>query len=367
VEFTFSAEQDQLRQTVRAVLAERAGHQQVRAMLEAPDAVDAELWATMAELGWLGLLAPVEAGGAGLGLVDMAVVLEELGAVPLPGPFLSSAVAATVAARRLGVPELLDDLVAGRARGTVAVEEPGHGDPLATVQCAADDAGGGRWTLSGVKPLVLDGAGADWALVVARTGEGLGTFVVERPNGQPVPTLDITRPAARLVLDGRRAERVGPRGDQTALWRRILDDIAVAVGSELVGTCQRAMELAVDYAKARVQFDRPIATFQVTKHKAADMLHRLELARVGTHFAAWASDVDDPGRARAVAMAKGYVAEAANWVTAESIQVHGAVGFTWDVDCHLLYRRAKQNDLLWGSGTWQRARLADLVLGPVTR
>jgi alkylation response protein AidB-like acyl-CoA dehydrogenase len=365
VEFTFSPEQDELRRTVRTVLADRADHDRVRAMLDLPGAVDPSLWATMAELGWLGLLVPAEEGGAGLGLVDMTVVLEETGAVPLPGPFLSSAVAATVAARRLGVGAVLTDLAEGRRRGTVAVEEVGHGDPLGTVRATARPVAGGEWELRGGKPLVLDGAGADWALVVADTSEGLHTFLLDRPNGQPVPTLDVTRPAARLDLDGRRARAVGPPGDHRELWQRILDDIAVAACADLVGTCQRAMELAIDYAKVRVQFDRPIASFQITKHKAADMLHRLELARVGTHYAAWASDAEAPDRARAAAMAKGFVAEAANWVCAESIQVHGAVGFTWDVDCHLLYRRAKQADLSWGAGAWQRRRLADLVLGPV--
>lgn len=369
MEFTFSPEQDELRRSVRAVLAEHAGPPAVRAMMTQADGIDPALWRRMAELGWLGLLVPEAAGGAGLGLVDLVVVQEELGAVPLPGPYLSSAVAATLAARAFGLAELLPDLADGSRRGTVAVEEAGHGDPLGTVRTTArpssgDADGPDGWSLSGLKPLVLDGAEADWALVAARVDGMLGTFLVERPAGEPVPTLDVTRPAARLALDDRRARRVGPPGDHTELWRRVLDDVAVAVCAELVGTSQRAMELAVEYAKVRVQFGRPIATFQVIKHKAADMLHRLELARVGTHFAAWASDVGDAGRARAAAMAKGYAGEAATWVTAEAIQVHGAVGFTWDVDCHLLYRRAKTADLLWGSGTWQRARLADLVVGP---
>ena len=169
---------------------------------------------------------------------------------------------------------------------------------------------------------------------------------------------------ARLPLDGRRARRVGPAGDQTSLLARVLDDLAVAVCAELVGTAERALQLAVEYAKVRVQFGRPIATFQVIKHKAADMLHRLELARVGTHYAAWASDTDDPERERAAAMCKGFVAEAADFVTAECIQVHGGVGFTWDVDAHLLYRRAKQDDLLFGDQGYQRGRLAELIVGP---
>lgn len=366
MDFTFSEEQEDFRRAVATTLASEAPPDYVRAMIDDPIGVTPGLWSGMADLGWLGVLVPERAGGLGLGLVDLVVLQEELGRLPFPGPFLSSAVAATLAARRLGGDELLAGLASGRERGTVAVEEPGHGDPLATVRATATGSGG-SWTLAGQKPVVLDGANADWALVVARDDSGLSTFVLEEPGGEPVPALDVTRKVARIDLDGRAALRVGPQGDQTAIWRRVLDDLAVAVCAELVGTCERALALAVDYAKARVQFDRPIATFQVIKHKTADMLHQLELARVGTHYAAWASDAEHPERERAAAMAKGFVAEAANLVTAECIQIHGGVGFTWDVDCHLLYRRAKQDDLLFGAQGYQRERLADLILGPVSR
>jgi alkylation response protein AidB-like acyl-CoA dehydrogenase len=141
-----------------------------------------------------------------------------------------------------------------------------------------------------------------------------------------------------------------------------VDDAAVMLAAELVGACDAALALATEYAKARVQFDRPIATFQAIRHKAVDMLHRLELARVGTHYAAWASDVDDESRERAAAMAKGFVAEAAVFVSGEDIQIHGGVGFTWDCDAHLYYKRAKMNDAMLGYQGWQRRRLADLVL-----
>jgi len=373
VDFTFSTEQEGFRAAVRSALASEAPPAYVRAMIEDPVGVTPELWATMADLGWLGVLVPESAGGLGLGLVDVVVLQEELGKLPFPGPVVSSAVAATLAAVRLGVDDVLEDLATGRRRGTVAVEEPGHGDPLGTVRAravrhgkgrAVPDPEGAEWVLEGTKPLVLDGAHADFAFVVVDDGGGLATFLLEAPAGEPVPALDVTRKLSRVVLDGRRARRVGPPGDHEALWRRILDDVNVALCAELVGTAERALELAVEYARVRVQFDRPIATFQVIKHKAADMLHHLELARVGTHYAAWASDADDPERERAAAMCKGYVAEAADAVTAECIQVHGGVGFTWDVDCHLLYRRAKQDDLLFGSPGFQRQRLADLLLGP---
>ncbi len=367
MDFTFSAEQEDFRQSVRATLAAEAPPTYIRAMIDDEVGVSPELWSTMVDLGWTKVLVPESFGGLGLGLVDMVVLQEEMGRLPLPGPFLSSAVAATLAAVHLGVDEVLDGLGSGQARGTIALDETGHGDPLPSPRATArrDTATGEEgWTLAGLKPAILDGASADWVLVVAHDEHGLGTYLLRHPGGEVVPALDVTRKMARLVLDGRPAHRVGPPKDQTAVWHRILDDLAVAVSAELVGTCERAIELAVEYAKVRVQFDRPIATFQVIKHKAADMLHHLELSRVATHYAAWAADVDDPDRARAAAMCKGFVAEAANLVTAEAIQIHGGIGFTWDVDCHLLYRRAKQDDLLFGAQGWQRKRLADMLLGP---
>jgi alkylation response protein AidB-like acyl-CoA dehydrogenase len=222
--------------------------------------------------------------------------------------------------------------------------------------------------LTGAKPLVLDGRSADLLYVVAREADGgLATFAVER--GAPgltaslVPTMDVTRTAARVQLDGAVARRVGPAGDQSLLLQRVVDDVGIALCAESVGACDRALQMATDYATARVQFGRPIATFQVIRHKIVDMLHQLELARVATHYAAWASTVDDPPRETSAAMAKGFVAEAATMITGQTIQVHGGVGFTWDVDCHLLFRRVKANDLLFGRQAWQRQRLAGLLLG----
>lgn len=361
MDFTFSEEQDQLRAAVRDLLEREATSAYVRSMEDDPVGITDELWQTLVELGWTGLLVPEEHGGLGLGMTDLVVVLEEMGRVPFPGPYLSSAVMATLAAVRLGLDDRLGALAAGVTRGTVAIDELGHGDPIARVRTRASRKSG-RWRLTGEKAIVLDGAHADWVLVPARTQEGLNTFLVEAPGGEPVPTWDVTRRVARLAFDDAPAEPVGPDGDHTAAWRRVADDAAVALCAELVGSMERAQQLAVDYAKDRVQFDRPIATFQVIKHKAVDMLHRLELSRVGTHYAAWASEVDDPVREEAVAMAKGFVPESAVFVSGEAIQVHGGVGFTWDCEAHLHYRKAKQSDLLLGYQGWQRQRLADLVL-----
>jgi alkylation response protein AidB-like acyl-CoA dehydrogenase len=361
LDFTFSDDQDALRESVRSFLARETPSQYVREMADDERGFTDAVWGKVAELGWPGLLVPEANGGLGLGLVDMAVVMEEMGRLPLPGPFFSSAVFATLAARRLDDADLLAQLASGEIRGTVALEELGHDDPVDRVHTRARRKGA-DWVLTGHKPLVLDGHTADWVIVAARTEEGLGSFLLEAPRGEPAPTMDPTRKAARLVFDERRAVPVGPRGDQTELWRRVVDDAAVMLAAELVGACDAALELATGYAKVRVQFDRPIASFQAIRHKAVDMLHQLELARVGTHYAAWASDVDDAGRERAAAMAKGFVAEAAVFISGEDIQIHGGVGFTWDCDAHLYYKRAKMNDTMLGYQGWQRRRLADLVL-----
>lgn len=347
MDFTFSDEQDELRRAARSRLAEGSPVE----------------WGELVDLGWVSLLVPEEHGGGGGQLVDAVPLLEEIGRALLPGPFTASAVLATIAARHLALDDRLPSLASGATRGTIAVDERGHGDPVDRIRTRATRRGG-RWYLTGHHPVVPDGDTADWCLVPARTQSGLQTFVVEAPHGEAVPSWDPARQLARVVLDDTPAEPVGPDavGDHTAVWRRIVDDCTVAVCAELIGSMERANELAVEYAKARVQFDRPIATFQVIKHKLADCLHRLELSRVGTHYAAWASDADAPDRAHAAAMAGGYVVESAVYVTGECIQVHGGVGFSWDCEAHRHYRKAKQADLLLGAQGWHRARLADLVL-----
>jgi alkylation response protein AidB-like acyl-CoA dehydrogenase len=361
MDFTFSEDQDALRASVRSFLADRSPSAYVRAMGDDERGFTDELWAELAGLGWTGILVPEEQGGLGLSLVDAVVVLEEMGRVPFPGPYFSSAIEATIAARRLGAFDLLESLADGSRRGTIALDELGHGDPVERIRTRARRKGA-EWVLSGLKPLVLDGHTADWVIVAARTQEGIGSFLIESPVAEAVPVMDPTRKAARIELDETPAIPVGPIGDHQAIWRRIADDAAVGLSAELVGVCEAALEMATEYSKARVQFDKPIATHQVIQHKIVDMLHHLELGRVGVHFAAWSSDVNDEHRSRAAAIAKSSMAEGAVFVTAENIQVHGAVGFTWDSDAQFFYKRAKQNDTLLGYQGWQRQRIADLVL-----
>jgi alkylation response protein AidB-like acyl-CoA dehydrogenase len=369
VDFDFDADQHALRDAVRTTLSRALPRERYREIVDAaisgPVTFPDDVWSTFADLGWTGLLVPEEHGGLGRGLVDMTVVMEEMGRLPLPGPFFSSAVLATLVARRLEVADLLAALASGEQRGTVAVEEIGtSGDPLVGLATRATRDGDG-WTLDGFKPTVLDAIGADWVLVVARDESGdLAAYLVDNPSATAVPGLDPTRSLGRLELNGVPARRVGPDGDQSELLRRALDDAAVMLCAELVGACDAAFEITGEYAKTRVQFGRPIGTFQAVKHIAADMLQALTLARVGTHYAAWTSDVDADDRETAAAMAKAWVGEAAVHVTGDSIQIHGGVGFTWECDAHLYYKRAKANDLMLGRQGWQRQRVADLILGP---
>jgi alkylation response protein AidB-like acyl-CoA dehydrogenase len=282
-----------------------------------------------------------------------------MGRALFPGPFFSSAILATLAARALGLDDQLAELAEGTERGTVAFDEAGYGDPIERVHVRAAGRGT-RYKLDGVKPMVPDGCTANWALVPARTREGIQTFLIDDCDEQPVASLDVTRKFARFDLRETRGTLVGPPGDHADIWRRVMDDAGVLIAAELIGVSEAANQLALDYAQAREVFGKPLSKFQVTRHKAVDMLREIELARVGVHYAAWASEVEHDDREIAAAQAKAYSAHAANYVTAECIQVHGGVGYTWECDAHLFLRRAKVDDLLLEYQGWQRARVADL-------
>ncbi len=351
MDFTFDAEQLALQEVARRAMDEVDGDT-LRRLADDPTGTTPELWDRLVSLGWTGMLVP----GEGAGLLEMCVVLEQMGRVPLPGPFFSSSVMATLAARALGADHLLGDLAAGR-RGTVALHEQGYGHPLGTIRARARRKGAG-WVLNGLKPIVMDGHTADWAIVVALAEEGIRSFLLPSPRGEAVPSLDPTRKLARLVLEEEPVEPLGPVGDQSGLWRGVLEDVSVALAAELVGVADRALEEAVGYAKVRVVFDRPIASFQSVKHRIVDMYQSLEMARAGVHFAAWAADTDAPERSRAAAMAAAYASEAAVRVTGDDIQIHGGVGFTWANDAHFLFKRAKQNEILMGGASHHWEHLA---------
>jgi alkylation response protein AidB-like acyl-CoA dehydrogenase len=361
VDFTFDDEQLALQDVARAALERECDPQMVRTLVEEPTAMTPALWSTLVELGWTGLLVPEEFGGTGAGLLEMCIVAEQMGRLPLPGPFYSSAIAATLAARALGATELLGDLVAGTRRGTIALQEQGHGDPLGTVRTRARRKGA-DWVVSGTKPFVVDGHSADWVIVVARSEEGVRSYLLEEPRAELVPSLDPTRKLARLVLEDQRVVPLGPGGSQGALWSRLQDDMAVALAAETVGAADRALGEAIAYTSQRIVFDHPVATYQTVRHRLVEMFQQVEMARAGVQFAAWASDTDAPERGQSAAMAASYAAEAGVRVTGDDIQLHGGVGFTWANDAHFLFKRVKQNEVLIGGAGHERKRLASLFI-----
>jgi alkylation response protein AidB-like acyl-CoA dehydrogenase len=367
VDFTYDDEQLALQDVARGALERECTPQILRELADDDAGITPALWSTLVDLGWTGLLVPAEDGGTSAGLLETCIVLEQMGRIPLPGPYFSSSVAATLAARALGAAELLTDLAAGARRGTIALGEQGHGEPLATVRTRARRKAA-QWVLSGEKPFVLDGHTADWVIVVARSEEGVRSYLLESPSTaagatvELVPSLDPTRKLARLILDDTPALPLGPSGNQAHLWQRVQDDIAVALAAETVGAAERALAEAIAYTSERVVFDKPVATYQTVRHRLVEMFQQVEMARAGFQFAAWASDTESPERAQSAAMASSYAAEAGVRVTGDDIQLHGGVGFTWANDAHFLFKRVKQNELLSGGASAQLHRLASMFI-----
>ena len=364
MDFEFSEEQEALRATVRRFLAEQAPIQPyVRDLYgDARGTTDA-VWKGLAGLGATGLLVPTEHGGEGMGMVDMGVVLEELGRAVHPGPFLSSAVAA--ASMLVGVGDgdgLLSSIVEGSLVATVALTE-GDGRDWHDVATSYD---GGF--LTGAKTFVADAMAADVVLVTARSdgADGIGVFAVEA--GAPglvvesVPSVDGTRAQAKIMLDHTPAQRLGD-GDATAVVSEVVDRVLVALVTDGVGAAQVALDMAVAYAKERVQFDRPIGSFQAVQHLCSDMLQTLELGRAGAYYALWACDAASAGeRHRAAVMAKAFASDAFPRIGASAIQVFGGVGFTWEHDVHLFYKRLLTLQEAYGDAGDLLEELAALVL-----
>jgi alkylation response protein AidB-like acyl-CoA dehydrogenase len=350
-----------------------------------------EVWCGLAELGVTGLLVPEDHGGAGMGMVDVGVVLEELGRAVHPGPFLSSAVAAVSTVLAVGSSadraDLLPGLADGSMRGTLALLEPGA---RAGWRAPGARLEGDR--LSGSKVMVPDAASADIVLVSAACDDELGVFAVDaRADGvriTPTPTVDGTRKHGTVVLAGAPGRRLGGGGiDATDAVATVVDRMLTALVVDGLGTAEAALEMAVAYAKERKQFGRPIGSFQAVQHLCADMLLSLELGRAGAYYALWAMDQASPAGSgghepspagsgghrqsaaeahRAATMAKAFAGDAFFRVGANAIQVFGGIGFTWEHDIHLFYKRLLTLQQAHGTGTEHLEELAALILPPVS-
>ena len=375
MDFGFNEEQGMLRKLAHDFLAKEAPMPTVRRMIEDDLGYSVETWRKMSELGWMGLIFPQELGGTGLCILDLVVVLEEMGRALMPGPFFSTVMLGGSSLLEGGndaqKTRYLTPLIAGELKATLAVAEAGGAwDAAAVTATATADAGG--FLLNGIKRFVPDAHVADLILVAARTepskGEGVSLFAVDVPKDgvtvTTLETLDQTRKLCDVKLDQVRVgpdSLLGPRGAGSAILQRVLDRAKVALCAEMCGGAERVLEMSVEYAKVRVQFDRPIGSFQAIQHKCANMLSLVEGAKAATYYGAWAVSNDVPEAPLAAAMAKSYASDAYRVVTGEAIQIHGGIGFTWEHDLQLYFRRAKASELTFGDGTFHRARVAELI------
>jgi len=372
--FGFTEEQEFLRQTARDFLAEWVPMRLVRDVMESSASHSPEVWKQMAELGWMGLALPEEYGGADLGMVELCVVLEELGRSLAPVPFLPNAIAGAV------ILESGDDaqkrtwlrrIGAGEAIGALAItEERGTENPGDLVLRAKSDGDG--WVLDGRKLFVPDAASAAVLVVVARTGgegeSGLGLFLVPRETAGvemvAMSSMDLLRPLYEVSFRGAKLPADALLGGDRDAWlrlERVLDRGRVMIAAEMLGGAEKCLENSVAYAKERVQFGKPIGVNQAIKHKCADMLFEIESAKSITYYAAWAAREDNDEAPLTAAMAKAFVSDAYRHTSAENIQIHGGVGFTWEYDCHLYFKRAKTDEAWLGDASFHRERIAQML------
>ena len=377
MDFGFTEEQEALRKSAREFLTDRSTTALVRKLMDDKTGFDEGLWKEMSALGWMGTAIAESDGVLGLGLIELAVLSEEMGRAILPSPFFSSVgLAAPVVARATDGElrkRILEGIAAGELRATVALaEEEGRWD-AAGIKAKAVPAEGG-YKLSGTKMFVPDAHVADEIVVAVRTArskdprEGISLFLVptadKKVKIKQLDTIDRTRRLCQVKIGGVAVgadRRLGAEGEGWSMLEPALDRAATVLSAEATGLATKVLELSRDYAKERTQFDRPIGSFQAISHRIANMLLLTENARSNTYYAAWALEEGAPDGPLATATAKVAASEAARVVAQDGIQVHGGIGFTWEHDMHLYYRRAKWCELFLGDPTLWRERIASLI------
>ena len=371
--FAFSEEQEAFRAELRRCFEANAPTPAVFHWMETEPGFDRALWKRLAgELGLPGVHLPEAYGGQGFGALELGIVLEEAGRALFPSPCFSTLCLAANAVLNVGSEaqkrELLPGIASGDALATLALLEAGADWDAASVRMTADAAAGG-FRLSGAKRFVTDAASADWIVVAARREgtrglDGAGLFVVRRAapglSLTPVEPLDATRRLAHVDFAGVPAEPLGEPFAAGPALAKTLDQARVALACESAGGAQRCLDAAVAWAKQRVQFARPIGSFQAIQHKCAEVLLEVESAKSAAHFACWAAQQDE-GLALAAATAKSFCDEAYLRASQENLHIHGGVGFTWEAEPQLHLKRAKASETLLGAPAFQRARIAQAL------
>ncbi len=380
MDFDFTSEQGMLRTLAREVLARESGTAAVRRLIDDEAGFDEGVWRQLAETGLLGATIDEDRGGQGLGMVELALIHEEMGRAVYPGPFFATVTLAASAIMtggdRAQMDAYLPDIAAGKLKASFAYVEDDVSVGPGGIKARARSQGG-EYMLSGTKRFVPFAQVADLILVAARTTEssdptrGITLFVVERDASglliSPTRGIDQTSKGATITLDGVRVGRDAVIGRVDEGWPIVeatLRRAAVAAAAEMLGASRRCLEMSVEYAKVREQFGQPIGTFQAIKHALADMLLEVENSHSATYYAAWALSADAPDAALAASVAKAYVSEAARKVCGQAIQAHGGIGFTWEYDLHLPFKRAKHLEALYGDADYHRELVLQGVQAP---
>ena len=379
MDFEFTSEQTMLRSLARELMTEQSPPSAVRKWAENATGYDEALWGKLAEMGLQGVAIPEQHGGQGLGMIELALVLEEMGRAAYPGPFFTTTVLASSAIAASGdeaqIASYLPRIAAGEMKATLAISGSGLTWSAGGVGVRAQ-ARGGDYVLSGAARYVPWAHVANLILVAARTRDsgdptgGITIFALDRGTpGLKIEAndeIDLTNRSANLTLEGVRvsSDAVLSSVDEGGqILDATLRRAAVGASAEMLGAARKCLDLSVEYAKVREQFGQKIGAFQAIKHYCADMLVEVENAHAATYYAAWAIDADAPDAALAASVAKSYTNEAARKVCGQSIQVHGGIGFTWDYDLHLFFKRAKHFEPLFGDAEAHR----ELVLQEVLR
>ncbi len=371
MKFSFSPEQDEFRSNLRRFLAERSPAKEVRRLMETDAGWERDSWQRInGELGLTAVRIPDAYGGHGFGFGEQAIVLEEMGRVLLCAPYFSSAVLAAGAILNAGTEAQKAMLLPGIASGAVvatlaSVEDGGDWEADATRLAATRD--GESWRLDGHKSFVLDGHTADLIVVLAMAPGGLSLFTVagaaDGLERRRLNSLDPTRKLARLEFRAVQAALLGAEGAAAGPFARVMAEAAVCLANEMVGGADRLREDALVYAMMRMQFGRSIAGFQSMKHKQADMLLEVELAKSAAYFAAAALDDGDGDVMATASLAKAAASEAYTQTAVHAIQIHGGIGFTWDNDTHLWFKRAKASEAMFGDAHFHRERMMQQMMG----
>jgi alkylation response protein AidB-like acyl-CoA dehydrogenase len=364
--FEFSDDQEEFRRTLRRFFQEKSPTSEVRRLMDTPEGYDKTVWSQLAgQLGIQGLIIPEEYGGSGYTFVELAIAFEEMGRVLFCAPCFSTIALATNALVQSGDVEAmsayLPRIASGESIATLGIAAQSGLADSDRLEIQARPSGN-EYLLDGRQDFVVDGHIADFIIVAGHTQDGVSLFAVEGDAAGLVrhlqPTADRTRKLAALEFTGTRAARIGGPGDAASVLTKTFQLASVALAAEQLGGAQSCLDMAVEYAKQRVQFGRAIGSFQAIKHACADMLLEVESARSAAYYAAWAVAEGSDEVPLVASLARAYCSDTYVMAASENLQIHGGIGFTWEVDCHLFIRRAKSSAVLLGSASEHRELVA---------